>query len=143
MSCSADTPTAMPINNHHELVGKAVEEIAAQSTTSNIGAILGNRFSTRYRIIQLLEHAYERPIDLFYTEEIKTSLKLAIDDIYNNPLLESTKTILGQMLRRSSQEEIVDYVLELRRNGTFCRISEDTNQQREPQIICSMGLSLN
>lgn len=143
MSCSSDTPATMPIDNHHELVAKAVEGIAEQSTTSNIGGILGNRFSTRYRIIQLLEHAYERPIDLFYTEEIKTALKLAIDDIYNNPLLESTKTILGQMLRRSSQEEIVDYVLELRRNGTFCRISEDTNQQREPQIICSMGLRLN
>ena len=143
MACSADTPAAMPIDNHHELVARAVEEIAEQSTSSNIGGILGNRLSTRYRIIQLLEHAYERPIDLFYTEEIKTALKLAIDDIYNNPLLESTKTILGQMLRRSSQEEIVDYVLELRRNGTFCRISEDTNQQREPQIICSMGLSLN
>ena len=143
MACSADTPAAMPIDNHHELVARAVEEIAEQSTSSNIGGILGNRLSTRYRIIQLLEHAYERPIDLFYTEEIKTALKLAIDDIYNNPLLESTKTILGQMLRRSSQEEIVDYVLELRRNGTFCRISEDTNQHREPQIICSMGLSLN
>ena len=143
MSCSSDTPATMPIDNHHELVAKAVEGIAEQTTTSNIGGILGNRFSTRYRIIHLLEHAYERPLDLFYTEEIKTALKLAIDDIYNNPLLESTKTILGQMLRRSSQEEIVDYVLELRRNGTFCRISEDTNQQREPQIICSMGLRLN
>lgn len=143
MSCSSDTPATMPIDNHHELVAKAVEGIAEQTTTSNIGGILGNRFSTRYRIIHLLEHAYERPLDLFYTEEIKTALKLAIDDIYNNPLLESTKTILGQMLRRSSQEEIVDYVLELRRNGTFCRISEDTNQHREPQIICSMGLSLN
>ena len=143
MSCSSVTPATMPIDNHHELVAKAVEGIAEQTTTSNIGGILGNRFSTRYRIIHLLEHAYERPLDLFYTEEIKTALKLAIDDIYNNPLLESTKTILGQMLRRSSQEEIVDYVLELRRNGTFCRISEDTNQHREPQIICSMGLSLN
>ena len=143
MACSADTPAAMPIDNHHELVARAVEEIAEQSTSSNIGGILGNRLSTRYRIIQLLEHAYERPIDLFYTEEIKTASKLAIDDIYNNPLLESTKTILGQMLRRSSQEEIVDYVLELRRNGTFCRINEDTNQHRDPQIICSMGLSLN
>ena len=133
----------MPIDNHHELVAKAVEGIAERTTTSNIGGILGNRFSTRYRIIHLLEHAYERPLDLFYTEEIKTALKLARDDIYNNPLLESTKMILGQMLCRSSQEEIGEYVLELRRNGTFCRISEDTNQHREPQIICSMGLSLN
>lgn len=142
LSCSADTPAAMPLDNHHELVGKAIEEIAAQSTTTNIGGILGNRFSTRYRIIQLLEHAYERPIDLFYTQEIKDAVKLAIDDIYNNPLLESTKTILGQMLRRSSQEEIVDYILELRHNGTLCRINENANNQRDPQIICSMGLRL-
>ena len=74
---------------------------------------------------------------------MKKALKLAIDDIYNNPLIESTKTILGQMLRRSSQEEIVDYVLELRRNGTLCRISEDADRHHEPQIICSMGLRLN
>ena len=143
LSCDADTPAVMPVDNHHELVAKAVGEIAEQSASSNIGGILGNRFSTRYRIIQLLEHAYERPIDLFYTEEVKTALKLAIDEIYNNPLLESTKTILGQMLRRSSQDEIVDYVLELRRNGMFCRVSEDTGRQREPQIICSMGLRIN
>lgn len=142
LACGVNTPAAMPLDNHHELVGKAINEIAAQSATSSIGGILGNRFSTRYRIIQLLEHAYERPVDLFYTQEIKDEVKLAIDDIYNNPLLESTKTILGQMLRRSSQEDIVDYILELRHNGTLCRINEDANKHRDPQIICSMGLRL-
>lgn len=143
LACDADTVAAMPLDKHHQLVGKAIEEIAEQTSATNIGGILGNRFSTRYRIIQLLEHAYDRPLDLFYTEEMKKALKLAIDDIYNNPLIESTKTILGQMLRRSSQEEIVDYVLELRRNGTLCRISDDNNRRHEPQIICSMGLRLN
>lgn len=133
----------MPLDDHHQLVGKAIAEITEQTTSANIGGILGNRFSTRYRIIQLLEHAYKRPLDLFFSEDVKSQLKLAIDDIYNNPLLESTKTILGQMLRRSSQEEIVDYVLELRRNGMFCRISDDNNKHHEPQIICSMGLRLN
>lgn len=142
LECGADTPAVMSLDKHHELVGKAVEEITAQTATSSIGGILGNRFSTRYRIIQLLEHAYERPIDLFYTQEVKDSVKVAIDDIYNNPLLESTKTILGQMLRRSSQEDIVDYILELRHNGTLCRINENVNKHREPQIICSMGLRL-
>ncbi len=140
MACDADTQPVMPLDNHHALVGKAVTQIAEQSASVNIGGILGNRFSTRYRIIQLLEHAYEQPIDLFYTDEVKTSLKLAIDDIYNNPLLESTKTILGQMLRHSSQADIVDYVLELRRNGTLCRMREDYGQNHDPQIICSMGL---
>lgn len=143
MACNAKTPAEIPLDDHHQLVGKAIAEITEQTTSANIGGILGNRFSTRYRIIQLLEHAYKRPLDLFFSEDVKSQLKLAIDDIYNNPLLESTKTILGQMLRRSSLEEIVDYVLELRRNGMFCRISDDNNKHHEPQIICSMGLRLN
>lgn len=141
MACTADTPTAPPLDNHHELVAKAVQEIGEQTTANNIGGILGNRFSTRYRIIQLLEHAYNAPIDLFYTQEVKDALKLAINDIYNYPLVETSKAVLGQMLRRSSsQEDIVEQVLELRRTGNLCRITNETGSHREPRIICSMGL---
>ena len=140
MACSADTPVAMPLDNHHELVEKALKEIATQSSSVSIGGILGSRFSTRYRIIQLLEHAYEHPLDLFHTQEMKENIKLSIDDIYNNPLLESTKTMLGQMLRRSTEEEIVEYIIELRNNGMLCRLSEVDEKHREPQIICSLGM---
>lgn len=143
LACSADTPAVEPLDNHHELVGHAVATIAEQSATTSIGGILGNRFSTRYRIIQLLEHCYEQPLDNFFTEEMKNNLKLAINDIYNYPLVDTTKVILGQMLRRSgtAKEDIVEQVLELRRTGNLCRIAEDTNTHRDPQIICSMGLS--
>ena len=142
LACSADTLVIPPLENHHELVGKTFQTITEQSATTSIGGILGSRFSTRYRIIQLLERYYEKPVDLFYTEKIKNAVKLAINDIYNYPLIDTTKVILGQMLRRSSsQDDIVEQVLELRRTGNLCRIADESNNHKEPTIICSMGLN--
>lgn len=138
LSCEADTPAEKPLSNHHELVSKAVESIGNETTT--VGGILGNRFSTRYRIITLLESYYNNPPTLFFSQENKDMLKLAIDDIYNYPLLEGAKFTLGRMLRTNTSDEIVEYVLEMRKNMTLCRIDEDRNEHKDPVIICSMGL---
>lgn len=143
LRCSADTPAVPAMENHHELVGKAVELMKTQSQNVS-GGILGNCFSTRYRIIALLERFYEQPATLFFSAENKEQLKLVIDDIYNYPLLEQSKFILGRMLRSSGKttvEDIVKYVLEMRRIGMLCRIEEETNQNKENSIICSMGLT--
>ena len=68
-------------------------------------------------------------------------MKLAIDDIYNYPLLESTKNALGRMLRNKTTDyDIVDFVLEMRENGNLCRIDEDRDKHKDPTIICSMGI---
>lgn len=138
LACGANTPAVEPLPGHHELVSKAVESIGHETTT--VGGILGNRFSTRYRIITLLENYYNNPPTLFFSQENKDILKLAIDDIYNYPLLESAKFTLGRMLRTNTSDEIVDYVLEMRKNMTLCRIDEDRNGHKDPVIICSMGL---
>ena len=138
LACNADTPALPSYANHHELVAKAVEAIGNETTT--VGGILGNRFSTRYRIITLLESYYKNPPSLFFSQENKDMLKLAIDDIYNYPLLEGAKFTLGRMLRTNTSDEIVEYVLEMRKNMTLCRIDEDRNIHKDPVIICSMGL---
>ena len=138
LACDADTPALPPHANHHELVAKAVGAIGNETTT--VGGILGNRFSTRYRIITLLESYYKNPPTLFFSQENKEMLKLAIDDIYNYPLLEGAKFTLGRMLRTNTSDEIVEYVLEMRKNGTLCRIDEDRDSHKDPVIICSMGL---
>lgn len=141
LACSIKEPAISPCEKHHELVAKAIQQIQEQSSSTTIGGILGNRFSTRYRIIQFLEHYYNQPFNIFYTQEIKDTLKLVIDDIYNYPLLDATKVALGQILRRNSQpSEIVDYIIELRKAGNLCRIAEDTDEHKDPIIICSMGL---
>ena len=138
MACSADTKVEEPLDNHFDLVKSAVENIKQESTS--VSGILGNRFSTRYRIIDLLEHYYKQPPTLFFDNEKKQLLKLAIDDIYNYQLLESTKFILGRMLRTSTNDDTVESVLEMHKNGTLCRIDEDRNKHKDPTIICSMGL---
>ena len=138
LACDADTPALPPHANHHELVAKAVESI--NNETTSVGGVLGNRFSTRYRIITLLESYYKNPPTLFFSQENKDMLKLAIDDIYNYPLLEGAKFTLGRMLRTNTSDEIVEYVLEMRKNMTLCRIDENRNIHKDPVIICSMGL---
>lgn len=138
MECKPESSGGPEQENHHELVAKAVDIISSETTS--IGGILGNRFSTRYRISNLLERFYQNSPNLFFSQETKELLKLAIDDIYNYPLLESAKFTLGRMLRNSSSNEIVDCVLEMRRNFSLCRIDDNKNKHKEPTIVCSMGL---
>lgn len=142
LACSSKEMPVSPMEQHHELVGKAIEMIKNQSKTVT-GGILGNRFSTRYRIISLLEHYYDKPATLFFSEENREQLKLAIDEIYNYPLLEGTKFMLGRMMRSSSKtasDDIVEYVLEMRKNGSLCRVEEELSANKENTIICSMGI---
>lgn len=142
LACSSQEPPVSPLDQHHALVENAVKQIKTQSKTVT-GGILGNRFSTRYRIISLLEHYYDQPTTLFFSAENREQLKLAIDEIYNYPLLEGTKFMLGRMMRSSSKtasDDIVEYVLEMRKNGSLCRVEEDLSTNKENTIICSMGL---
>ena len=138
MACNANTKVEEPLENHFDLVKDAVENIKQESTS--VSGILGNRFSTRYRIIGLLEHYYNQPPTLFFSEEKRQLLKFAIDDIYNYQLLDSTKQIIGRMLKNSTNDETVEMVLEMHKNGILCRIDEDRNKHKDPTIICSMGL---
>ena len=137
MACTIDEPRLEPQDNHLELVDKAVTSIRTENT--NVGGILGSRFSTKRRIYELLNHYYDQPDDIF-NQDKKGFLKFAIDQIYNYPLLENSKFILGRMLRNSSQDDIVDTVVEMYKNGNLCRVDEDKTKHKDPVIICSMGL---
>ena len=147
MECAIDTPALEPLDNHHDLVAKAVTNVKVDNTSAS--GILGNRMSTRYRILQLLEdymHNLEKQRGdysdlLFFTNDKVDALKEAIDDIYNNLFTESVKTILGRMLKQNvSHDEIVDYILELHASGTLVIKEEATDVNRDNRVICSMGL---
>ena len=138
LACSADEPALSPLDNHLELVGKAVNGIRTDNTS--VSGILGSRFSTRHRIIDLMEHFYNQPPTLFLQGERRDQLKMAIDAVYNYQLLEGAKFTLGRMLRSNSNDDVLDTILELFANGSLCRIDENNNTHKEPTIICSMGL---
>ena len=107
---------------------------------TSVSGILGSRFSTRHRIIDLMEHFYNQPPTLFLQGERREQLKMAIDAVYNYQLLEGAKFTLGRMLRTNSNDDVLDTVLELFANGNLCRIDESNNTHKDPTIICSMGL---
>lgn len=149
MECSIDTPPIQPLENHLELVAKANDNVKIDNT--NYSGILGNRFSTRYRIIDVLDSFYqqkEKEIksskmdSLFYGKESLEDLKNATNDIYNYPLLDTVKTTLGRMLRnrKLSDEDIVDYVIDLYKDGQLVHKPKEEETAKENQIICSMGL---
>lgn len=138
LACSIDEPAVEPLENHHELVSKSISLIQQQDIRTS--GILGSRFSTKYRAFTLLDgYCKNNQNTLFVTDE----LKMAVDEIYNFPLQENAKYMLGQYLKRgSSPEELAELVVELRKNDQLCIIHEDETKYKEPQIICSMGMKM-
>lgn len=137
LSCSIDEPALTRFDNHHELVSSSVEHISAQEV--KIGGTLGSRLSTKYRIYTLLEaYCKNQAGSLFVTDE----LKLAMDDIYNYPLQENARVLLNRQLKKGvSAMEISQLVIELRNDEELSiKNAEEDIRDREPQIICSMGL---
>lgn len=142
MSCSIDEPTASPLENHLDLVGKSIKTLSNERKST--GGMLGKKTSVKYRVYNLLDKYLQGSLS---TEENTmpqdrlTQVKLAMDDIYNIPMLESSKYILNQVLKSSSVEEVVDTVLEMRKGGNLCKVTDGiTLLRKQASIICSMGL---
>jgi hypothetical protein len=142
MACAADTPMEQPLGNHHELVANAIDAI--NNDFQILGGNLGSRTSARYRIHKLLDSYYNDTtnVGLFFTEEQRQELKLAIDEIFRYPLQTQAKLAINSMLYNKRPDyEIVDYILELRNNRNLCNIPiEDDDDNKQPSIICSMGI---
>lgn len=146
LRCKADTPSVEPLELHHQLVQQTVQMLDEQDSGAATSGTLGGRFSTRYRIYMLLsDYIQQHTYDHFYTKEVEDQIKIAIDQVYNYPLREQTKLTLGRMLRsdRLSADDIVKEILDMSREGIFCRIDEESAQHRENTIICSLGIRDN
>ena len=139
MECGPKEPCLEQMPDHFDLVKKSVDDIA-DDIPSAMG-VLGNRFSTRYRLVQLLDNFYSQQTNIFFDVDYKQQVKLAMDDIYNYQLIETTKTVIGRMLNKGdSQEEIVEAVLDFRKKGVLCRKQDTSIKEKSPKILCSMGL---
>ncbi|MGC9354813.1 MAG: hypothetical protein ACP5D9_13300, partial [Mariniphaga sp.] len=76
---------------------------------------------------------------LWVTEE----LKRAIQDIYDHPLREYARETINRQLKTGiSDEDLATLVIGLREDGKLSLIAEEKTQDKEPQIICSMGLKV-
>ncbi len=135
-ACTPDAPALPRQENHHDLVKKAVEAIAAEEKA--VGGQLGRPSGARFRTYERLKR---------YAEQVKGTLfespKLlkAIDEIYRYPLRQAAVDTLNRQLRGGvSDEGLAQLVLTLRDEDQLCLIEEE-ERPREAQIICSLGLS--
>jgi superfamily II DNA or RNA helicase len=138
MRCSINEPALEILDYHHEVVAQSIKAISEERTS--FGGILGNKNSVKYRIVALIN----KQIDLLQAQPaddgIVSQLKLAIDDLYNLPMLESSKFIIGRMLKTAPASEIVSTILEMRASGNLCHSAEENYIRKHASIICSMGL---
>ena len=134
-TCCESTP-AIPRNpQHHELVKKGAELIPEEE--KNLGGQLGRPSGARFRIYERLKgYIQEMKGSILITEEL---LK-AVDEIYRYPLRQSAIDTLNRQLRSGvTNQQLAELVLALRMDDRLCIVSEEV-EQREPQIICSLGL---
>ncbi len=134
--CNASTEALVKIENHHELVKKAVDIIRNEEYDS--AGTLGKKTSVKYRVYMRLDRYCKQYEDTLFVTE---ALKKAIDDIYKYPLKEyARETMSRQMKAGISDEQLAELTVSLREDDKLCIINLDEEQHREPQLICSLGL---
>lgn len=134
--CSAETPPEPRLPEHHELVKRGLEYV--RDIEHHIGGQLGKKTSARYRVYMRLSEFYDAYKDTLFVNE---PLQLAVDDIYKYPLKSYSKEVLNRQLKSGiSDEHLANLVVSLREEDKLCLISDDDVVEKEPQIICSMGL---
>ena len=134
--CTPDVPPLPRLDNHHELVEKAVKLVIEEEKV--VGGQLGRPSGARFRTYERLKrYADDVKGTLFDTEELKN----AIDEIYRYPLRQSATDALNRQLRSGiSDDDLARLVVALRDEGRLCQIHEE-EEATEPRIICSLGLS--
>ncbi|MEN6510361.1 MAG: helicase-related protein [Chloroherpetonaceae bacterium] len=134
--CSPDTKAVIKLENHHELVKIGVEYIKNVDKTS--GGQLGKKTGARYRAYSRLTQYFDKiKNSLFVPDELKKS----IDDLYKYPLKEFAKDTINRQLKAGiNDEQLSELVISLREEDKLSIIDEREDVQKDPQIICSMGL---
>jgi hypothetical protein len=133
--CAPDTPAIPRHPDHHALVQQGVEQIAAEERS--VGGGLGRPSSARFRVYERLKRYAEQVRGTIFDIQ---ELHRAIEEIYRYPLRSTAADRLNRLLRGgASDEDLVQLVLALRDEDQLCLIQEEI-EEREPQIICSLGL---
>ncbi|TAK62802.1 MAG: NgoFVII family restriction endonuclease [Bacteroidetes bacterium] len=135
--CSTDTEAKYKLPNHHELVKKGIDFIREEE--KNTGGSLGKKTGVKFRTYTRLKNFCEDNEGTLFVNE---QLKKAVDDIFKYPMKDFARdTINRQMKAGISDEELSSLVISLREEDKLCIVDPDEHPFKEPQIICSLGLT--
>jgi hypothetical protein len=135
--CNEMTLAITKIEKHHELVKQAIDFIKEEE--KNTGGTLGKKNGVKYRTYMRLDRYCK---DFENTLFVNDELKKAIDDIYKFPLKEFARETLNRQMKTGIDDnQLAALVVSLREEDKLAIINEDEQPFKEPQIICSLGLS--
>ena len=133
--CGPNTPALPRSSNHHALVAKAMELINDQErvTGGQLGRPSGARFRTYEKLKRFIDQNHGT---MWVTQELRRT----VDEIFRFPLRETARDILNRQLRSGiGDNQLAELVVSLRAEDRLCIVEEEV-EQRDPQIICSLGL---
>jgi superfamily II DNA or RNA helicase len=135
--CQPDSPAMPRLSNHHQLVEKAVVDLAEEEKT--VGGGLGRPSGARFRTYERLKrYANQVKGTLFDTQELQRT----IDDIYRYPLRESAAEAFNRQMKSGADDEMIARLaMALREETRLNVVQEDGEEEREAHIICSLGIA--
>ncbi len=141
-ACAADTPALPRTEHHHALTQQGLAHIIEEE--KSFGGALGRPSGARFKAFERLKRFREGlgdKRDLFITDEYVRRIDRVMEEIYRYPLYQSATDSLNRQLKAGiGDHQFLDLVFSLREDGRLCVI-EDQDQQKEPSLICSMGLA--
>jgi GTP1/Obg family GTP-binding protein len=134
--CDVNEAVIPKLDNHHKLVAKGLEYVKVSEKL--IGGQLGKKTGARFRVYSRLSRYYEENKDTLFAND---ELKKTIEDIYRYTLKEFAKETFNRQLKAGIDDaQLAALAISLREDDKLCIVNEDEIKNKEPQIICSMGL---
>lgn len=141
-ACTSDTPALPRTEHHHTLTQQGLAHIVEEEKSFGgaLGRPSGARFKAYERIKRFREGLGDKR-DLFITDEYVRRIDHVMEEIYCYPFYQSATDTLNRQLKASiGDHQLLDLVFSLREDGRLCVI-DDQDRQKEPSLICSMGLA--
>ena len=141
-ACAADTPALPRTEHHHALTRQGVAHIVEEK--KSFGGTLGRPSGARFKIYERLKRYREElgdKRDLLLTDDYVRIIERALEEIYRYPLCQSATDTLNRQLKSGIVDhKLAELVRNLREDGRLC-IVEDRQDEREPRLICTLGLA--
>ncbi len=141
-ACDADTPALPRTEQHHELTGQGMQHLLDEE--KSWGGALGRPSGARFKVYERLKRYRDRigdQRDLFVTDAHVREIDRVIEEVYRYPLYPTATDTLNRHIRAGIDDHrLAELVRNLREDGRLCVIDEQESQ-REPKLICSMGLA--
>jgi len=140
-ACDPDTPPLPRAENHHDLVARCVA--LAKEEQIAFGGQLGSLRSVRRKLYDRLQR-YRSQLQLQATSpETLHKLDTVIELIWRYPLKSAAKEALSRQMRLGIPDEaLLERLLRYAADEALCEPTPDPQAFAEPQILCSMGLTL-